>query len=426
MQARYNAPRFPLKPISELALRLQYGTSSLATEEPIGLPILRMNNLQADGWDLSDLKYIELPPTEMEAYRLVPGDILFNRTNGSRDLVGKCEVFHETGHWIFASYLIRMSIDTSKALPEFISAFLNTSAGRLQIERVSRQILMSNINLEEIKSLLIPIPPIDTQRELVGTLEAGRLSRRQQLADAAELLSGVDGFLLEKLGLHKPPVPTGSRIYFAVKLKEISHYGRLNANYYHPEREAAIRAMQDGGNMGRLGDIALFVRDITNVTDPTEYTGLANVQRNTGELIDVAGEEAEGTAFRFQEGDVLFARLRPYLNKVFRAEKGGVCSTEFHVIRVNATSAVLPDYLATVLRSSLVVAQTKHMMTGNTHPRLANEDVANLVVPIPSQKIQKAVVAEVVRRRTNARQLQDDAAAQWATTKKWFEDQLLG
>jgi hypothetical protein len=76
---------------------------------------------------------------------------------------------------------------------------------------------------------------------------------------------------------------------------------------------------------------------------------------------------------------VLFARLRPYLNKAWRAERDGACSAEFRVIRIKEdVPALLLNYLAAVLRSSVVVAQTKHMMTGNTHPRLANEDVVNL------------------------------------------------
>ena len=44
---------------------------------------------------------------------------------------------------------------------------------------------------------------------------------------------------------------------------------------------------------------------------------------------------------------------------------------------------LLPDFLAAVMRSSIIVAQTRHMMTGNTHPRLANEDVVGLLIPIP-------------------------------------------
>src|SRR5436190_20161176 len=102
--------------------------------------MLRMNNLQADGWLLEDLKYVELTPTEFAAWRLERGDIVFNRTN-SKELVGKCEVFDEDGDWVFASYLMRLRVDSKRAVPEFVTAFLNTRAGRVQIDRESRQII---------------------------------------------------------------------------------------------------------------------------------------------------------------------------------------------------------------------------------------------------------------------------------------------
>ena len=101
----------------------------------------------------------------------------------------------------------------------------------------------------------------------------------------------------------------------------------------------------------------------------------------------------------FQTDDVLFARLRPYLNKVYCAEMSGCCSTEFHVLQVIDCEALLPEYLAAVLRSSLTLAQTTHMMTGNTHPRLTNDDVANLTVPIPPPGVQQPIATEIQYRR---------------------------
>ena len=131
----YSKSRFPLKSLRELVTYVQYGISAPATEAKVGYPILRMNNLQNDGWELSNLKYIELTENEVETYRLQNGDILFNRTN-SKELVGKCEVFKEKGDWVFASYLVRVRIDESIALPHFVSIFLNTPSGRVQIDRV--------------------------------------------------------------------------------------------------------------------------------------------------------------------------------------------------------------------------------------------------------------------------------------------------
>ena len=132
-----------------------------------------------------------------------------------------------------------------------------------------------------------------------------------------------------------------------------------------------------------------------------------------------------GNCFTYQTDDVLFARLRPYLNKVYRAEMDGCCSTEFHVLRVKDNETLLPEYLAAILRSRLVLAQTVHMMTGNTHPRLTNDDVANLTVPIPSVAVQASVAAEIVRRRDGARRLRGEADGGWSAAKARFEGELL-
>ena len=70
-----------------------YGTNApLATDGRV--PVLRMNNIQDGEMDLSDLRWADLDESEAASLRLVPGDILFNRTN-SRDLVGKVGIIRE-------------------------------------------------------------------------------------------------------------------------------------------------------------------------------------------------------------------------------------------------------------------------------------------------------------------------------------------
>ena len=66
------------------------------------------------------------------------------------------------------------------------------------------------------------------------------------------------------------------------------------------------------------------------------------------------------------------------------------------------------------------------MMTGNTHPRLANDDVVNLIIPIPDIDTQSTIAAEVHRRRDQARMLRSQAETEWTQAKRWFEDQLQG
>jgi len=388
-----------------------------------------MNNLQEHGWDLSDVKHIDLSSVEARTYRLDHGDVLFNRTN-SKELVGKCAVFQERGDWVFASYLIRVKLDAERLLPEFLAYFLNGRAGRVQIDRLSRQIIgMANINAEEIRSLLVAVPPLGVQRTLLTKVQESYEARHQKLAEADASLD-VDTYLLRKLGLVKPR--EDERRVFATRLGQIRSEKRLNADYFHPERVIAIREQEgsEGLRIRRLADIADFVREKVIAPPTQKYVGLANIQSHTGEMVVTDHEEVKGTAFCFAKDDILFPRLRPYLNKVYYAESDGVCSTEFHVIRIrpvsNSEEEIVPAYLAAVLRSSLVLVQTRHMMTGNTLPRLASEEVVNLVVPVPDLGIQQSIAAEIVRRRREARRLRNDAEVGWTVAQERFYEELFG
>lgn len=256
-------------------------------------------------------------------------------------------------------------------------------------------------------------------------MDAARTERRAKLAEADALLAGLDDYLLATLGLTPPP--KDERKVFAVSLSILGSQTRLNPDYFHPERILAIRTLENAKQElahFRLDQIVDFVRDQIKTPGPN-YLSLANVQSHTGELVPI-DEEVTGACSLFQRGDVLFARLRPYLNKVHAAESDGCCSPEFHILRAKNCATLQSDYLAAILRSSITLAQTRHMMTGNTHPRLTNEDVVNLMIPVPKPTVQEAIAAEARRRREEARRLREEAEAGWQAAKRWFEEQLLG
>ena len=90
------------------------------------------------------------------------------------------------------------------------------------------------------------------------------------------------------------------------------------------------------------------------------YLGLEHVQSLTGDLVDFRpqpGKEILSRCKVFRRGDVLYGRLRPYLNKVFLAcgqVSEGICSGEFYVLTPE-TSIVLPHF---ALDSSFKVRST--------------------------------------------------------------------
>jgi len=152
----------------DVIVETQYGTSVRANTNRKGLPVLRMNNIDVDGHlDLRDLKYVDLPKSDQKKYLLARGDILFNRTN-SRELVGKTGLWRGEMEAVPASYIIRIRVDRSIVLPEFIWAYMNCPfIKQLLLNKARRAIGMANINAKEVRSLPLILPDRDRQETFV-------------------------------------------------------------------------------------------------------------------------------------------------------------------------------------------------------------------------------------------------------------------
>ena len=191
----------PLRKLGQFISKVQYGISERATKDVVGVPMLRMLNMQDGEWALSDLKFIEMTNEEKRPYLLDDGDILFNRTN-SKELVGKCIVYRLAGEYVFASYLMRVVLrERCGLLPEYVTLFMASSLGRIQIDAVSRQIAgMTNINAEEVRNLLIPVPPVVVQERLCQRVAAIRDKdtkiRAQATVDLEQAKAKIEALIL--------------------------------------------------------------------------------------------------------------------------------------------------------------------------------------------------------------------------------------
>jgi type I restriction enzyme S subunit len=154
--------------LGEVVERPQYGYTASANQEKIGPKLLRITDIQDDTvyWPTVPFCYIERK--NLEKYLLKRGDILVARigaTTGKTYLVNECPLS------VFASYLIRLRT-TSDLLPEYLYFFTHTSQYWAQINAVKGGRLKQGINIPVLTALLIPLPPLDEQREIARILQA--------------------------------------------------------------------------------------------------------------------------------------------------------------------------------------------------------------------------------------------------------------
>jgi restriction endonuclease S subunit len=124
--------------------------------------------------DTGEMKYAAISQKEFGKYRLVKGDILFNRTN-SFEHVGRTGIFDLDGDYAFASYLVRVKADRTKVDPMFLNRWMNTKEFQTAAKAfANRAIGQANISASNLTQCRVPLPPLDVQRQIVAVLEAER------------------------------------------------------------------------------------------------------------------------------------------------------------------------------------------------------------------------------------------------------------
>ncbi|MBQ9373049.1 MAG: restriction endonuclease subunit S, partial [Thermoguttaceae bacterium] len=162
--------------IRDAVAEIRYGTSRPAVDDG-RYPYLRMNNITYEGkLDLTDIKRIDIPDSEIDKCSVRRGDVLFNRTN-SRELVGKTCVYDRDELMVLAGFIVRIRTN-DLILPDFLSAFLNTDYSKQVLKGMCKNAIgQANINAQEMQNIGIYFPPLKRQKRYVAFIEQTNKSK---------------------------------------------------------------------------------------------------------------------------------------------------------------------------------------------------------------------------------------------------------
>lgn len=182
------------------------------------------------------------------------------------------------------------------------------------------------------------------------------------------------------------------------KLPLIEDFDNIPEEALVPEDEQPYE-IPDHWKWVRLGAVATVVKDKTEeFSFGTNYVGLEHLSSGGGlsHVGDAYGLKSAKTVF--SDGDVLYGRLRPYLNKHWIAERSGVCSTDILVFRSQPVIDVV--WFDAWLGTDFFVSMASSNTRGINLPRVSEPFLVSVPVPLPPLSEQDRIVEKLEARLT--------------------------
>lgn len=299
---------------------------------------------------------------------------------------------------------------------KFIYFMLQSPVIQSQITEVTTKVGQPKLAIIRIKKLMIPLPPNKEQQRIVEKIE--------------KLFERIDSYYqnkkqLDKLQVDFPTKLENSILHYAMQGKLVEQDPNdkpATELIEHVRREKEIlikeKVLKKEKELAPISDEEVpfdipenwawvRIKDITNfgnasTINPEKINAedwvldLEEIEKNTGQIINVklAKEKpVKSNKYKFSENEVLYGKLRPYLNKVAIAPKDGYCTTEIIPLKIYGNINV--RYMQLALMSPYFIEYANSCSYGVKMPRLGTQQIANALIPLPPLKEQKRIVNKI-------------------------------
>ena len=406
------------------------GTHKTPQYSDAGYIFLSSKNVTSGKIDWDNIMYI--PETlHHELYaRLAPkvGDILLakNGTTGVAAIVDREEVFD-----IYVSLALVRIVDNI-VNPLYVLHVIESSSIQDYFNSSLKGIGVPNLHLEHIRKTLIPIPPCTEQDRIISRADALLLLAKQIATDETELhylvskakIKILDLAIRGKLVPQDPNDEPASALLDRIRSEkeELINQGKIKRN----KKESIIFRGDDNSYYQQTGDLIESIStwdleelpnnwalcclgelcdygncnnvEIDSIAEDAWILDLEDIEKDTGKVLRKIGKNERvfaSTKHSFHKGQVLYSKLRPYLNKVIIADENGFCTSE--ILPLEFANVVLPQYALYYLMSPTFLRYANQCSYDVKMPRLGTADGRKAIFPLPPIEEQHRIANSISR-----------------------------
>lgn len=167
-----------------------------------------------------------------------------------------------------------------------------------------------------------------------------------------------------------------------------------------PLQDWAFEELPDNWAVCCLGELCNYGNctnaDTAAISDFAWILDLEDIEKDTGVVLQKvrkADRSAASTKHLFYKGQVLYSKLRPYLNKVVLADEDGYCTSE--ILPLEFERNILPQYARYFLMSPAFLGYANKCSYGVKMPRLGTADGKKAIIFVPPIEEQKRIVVAI-------------------------------
>ncbi len=301
-----------------------------------------------------------------------------------------------------------VSVISTLIYEDYLKSFFDSGYFQTFIEDHARGTAQKGFYLNMLESTMIPIPPLEEQSRIVN--QASKyLNTLSSLDDAASQVKDAIYKCKSKildLAIHGKLVPQDPSDEPAIELLK-----RINPDF-KPSDNLHYGDVPPGWCLSTLGMISNYGQcdsvSVDEINDSDWVLELEDIEKGSGKLLNRISKRERtpnGIRHRFQEGQVLYSKLRTYLNKVLIADKSGFCTTE--IIPMTPIEGLLPEYLNIYLRSPYFLDYSNSCGYGVKMPRLGTQEARKAIIPIPPLNEQRRIIEAVLTLQSSFKDIND-------------------
>ena len=349
-------------------------------------------NIKSSGIVLDNITYVNKEVHDEIYSRCNPekGDILYIKDGATTGIVA-INNLEEPFSLLSSVALIK---PLGGIFNEYLLYYLQSSLCYNSVRESMKGVGITRITLKQIEKWEIPLPPQSEQQRIVTEIERWFTlidQIEQGKADLQTTIKQTKSKILD-LAIHGKLVPQDPNDEPASELlKRINPKAEItcdNGQYGKIPENWCVTKLGDISNYGENENIQ--VEDI----DSNEWVlELEDIEKDSANIIQILKKHERcinGIRHKFTKGNILYSKLRTYLNKVLIAPKDGYCTTE--VMAFNALGGMSNEYICHVLRSSYFLDYTLQCGYGVKMPRLSTTDACNGLIPLPPLAEQQRIV----------------------------------